>query len=103
MGHEEGATIFGIDEEITDALNLAKGRAHFIYSPKDPYTPQYIIDDTVSKFPSASIMMTDPTIPHAFVISHTHQVAHIAISKLLDSSHPHLSSPLTKASSSNEH
>ena len=82
MGHEEGETIFGIDEEISDALNLAKSRAYFIYSPKDPYTPQSIINDTVSKFPSASITMTDSSIPHAFVISHTHQVAEIAISKL---------------------
>lgn len=102
MGHEEGATIFGIDEEISDALNLAKGRAYFIYSPKDPYTPQPIINDTVSKFPTASITMTDPTIPHAFVISHTHQVAQIAISKLLESSHPHLSSPLAASSNGDE-
>lgn len=99
MGYEEGATIFGIDEEITDALNIAKGHAYFFYSPKDPYTSQTIIDDTVSKFPEATITMTGPEIPHAFVISHTLQVAQLSIAKLIESSHPEFATPV--ASSSN--
>lgn len=90
MGYEEGQTIFGIDEEITAALNLAKNRAYFVYSPIDRYTPQSIIDDTTSRFPQASITMTEATVPHAFVISHTHVVANIAIAKLLESSYPQL-------------
>lgn len=99
MGHEEGATIFEIDEEITDALNIAEGRAFFIYSPRDPYTPQSIIDDTVSKFPKASVTMSSPSIPHAFVISHTLEVAQLAITKLLENSHPELALPVASSSS----
>lgn len=95
MGYEEGATIFGIDEEITAALNLAQERAFFFYSPKDPYTSQEIINDTTSKFPNATVTVTDPTFPHAFVISHTIPVAQLAISKLIEVSHPHLAATLT--------
>jgi hypothetical protein len=100
MGYEEGATIFGIDEELTSALNLAQGRAFFIYSPRDPYTPKEIIDDTISKFPNASITMAEATVPHAFVISHTHQVAQLAINKLLDSNHPELQTSSSDMASS---
>lgn len=90
MGFEEGATIFAIDEEIAAALNLAHKRAYFFYSPSDPYTSQEIINDTIGKFPNATITMTEATVPHAFVISHTEIVAPIVISKLLEGSFPEL-------------
>lgn len=103
MGYEEGATIFGIDEEITAALNIASDHAFFIYSPKDPYTPTSIIDDTKTKFPKASMTITEPHIQHAFVISNTHEVAEIAISKLLEKSPYNIApTPAAVASSSNE-
>lgn len=94
MGYEEGATIFGVDEEITAALGIAQKRAYFFYSPSDPYTSQEIINDTVSKFPTATVTMTDASIPHAFVISHTEVVAPIVISKLLEDSFPEFAAEL---------
>ena len=94
MGYEEGQTIFGIDDEITAALNLAQAHAFFVYSPIDQYTPQSIRDDTISRFPQANITITEGTIPHAFVISHTQQIARIAISKLIEFSHPYLKQPI---------
>lgn len=94
MGYEEGATIFGIDEEITAALKLADKRAYFFYSPSDPYTSRSIIDDTVSKFPTATVTVTDASIPHAFVISHTQVVAPLVIAKLLEGSFPEFAATL---------
>lgn len=66
-----------------DALHAHQDKVVCVFSPIDPYTPlAHHCHQLAQSYPGISTHITSNTTPHAFVLSHSDQVAQLCVSLL---------------------
>jgi len=75
MAYQESQEIVDIDSEISEVLQSLSYRHRLLYGPNDRYAPKLYCQQITESYPTVDARLADCSILHAFVLSHSHEVA----------------------------